>query len=142
MHSVKFLSAFLDSAWDGIPITTTWEYFSEDPWCVYATFDYGQKKVPTWEIARDLLVAGLVAREWVGEGDVQVMREYRTDTDTDGEDQVLLRLFGVVIQVPVIDLSRFLAATILESPLGDELMPSPDVPVMERKTESIEMRWF
>lgn len=106
----------------GYPVAMTLDYYSSDPLAIYITFHCGTRP-PTWSIARDLVICGLSSVEYVGAGDVR-LRRIEADGTSLTEDQIDLHLSCLggeaSLLIPLIDLSRFVGRTLVETPLGDE----------------------
>ena len=99
----------------GVEVPARWDYTSLDPLAVHLQLHTGPCYID-WQFSRDLLLAGLTSEEWTGEGDVCVRRGdedfVAIHLDVDGQAATLL--------FKLVDVSQFLARSLLEMPIGDE----------------------
>ncbi len=99
----------------GVTVPARWDYSSMDPLAVHLQLHTGPAYVD-WQFSRDLLLAGMTADEWVGQGDVRVRRGDEDFVaiylDVDGQAATLL--------FRLVDVSQFIARSLLEMPIGDE----------------------
>ena len=101
----------------GVTVPARWDYTSMDPLAVHLQLHTGPCYID-WQFSRDLLLAGMTSDEWIGEGDVRVRRGdddfVAIHLEVDGQAATLL--------FKLIDVSQFLARSILEMPIGDEVI--------------------
>jgi Streptomyces sporulation and cell division protein, SsgA len=69
-----------------VPLVASLYYSGRDPYAVRMAFHVGTDEPVEWIFARDLLAAGIEARQ--GEGDVQVWPSARSCAETDGLDVI------------------------------------------------------
>lgn len=121
MYSARFTSEIIGGGF----AETRADYFSADPLVLHMEFtQHYDGAVIRWQFGRDLLLTGMTSTEWIGQGDVQVARGEQIGGL--GEDVLQIALDtpsgrGVLL-LPLVDLSRFLGRTLVEMPLGDELV--------------------
>lgn len=103
----------------GVEVPTRLDYTSFDPLAVHMQMHTGPAYI-NWQFSRDLLIAGLTSDTWVGEGDVAICRG--------DEDFLALHLSvdgkAATLLLRLVDVSQFLARSLLEMPIGDELIPT------------------
>lgn len=102
----------------GGSLPARWDYTSFDPYSLHLQLDVPTKGYIDWEFGRELVLVGLTSTDWVGEGDVKVCRA--------DEDILAIRLSSpsgmATLLFPLTTMSRFIGRTILEMPIGDELI--------------------
>lgn len=119
-HHMQLTSAFQTPTGARVNLPTELSWNPLDPFAVAVTFDVDQARGDqrSWVVCRQLLLAGLTAEHWVGDGDVRATRitdeEVAVELDNDEREALLF--------LPAPELSRFLASTIATTPLGDEQM--------------------
>lgn len=120
MCSTEVISVFLGPDRE---VSTRLDYTSFDPYSVHLQFQDKGRYIE-WEVARDLLLAGMFVPTWFGLSDVQVCRV--------NDAEMGLRLESpsgeATFLLPLVDVSRFLGRTMLETPIGDELVTIEDSP--------------
>jgi hypothetical protein len=109
----------------GTTVPVTLEYRREDPFAVAMVFTVsaGTGRVRRWVVDRELLMAGLVTSDWVGDGDVKLGRASDAYlvirlTSPDGEATLLF---------PLAEVSKFVGQVLVEVPLGLEPVDEDDV---------------
>lgn len=107
------------------------DYYSTDPLALHLTFiQHNNEHVARWQLSRDLVVQGMASTLPVGEGDVQVVRG--TEPGVLDEDMLEIALTApggvALLLLPLVDVSRFVGRTLVEMPLGDELVDTSALP--------------
>jgi hypothetical protein len=106
-----------------VPLVASLYYSGNDPYAIRMAFHVGTDEPVEWIFARDLLAAGIEARQ--GEGDVQVWPSEPADAD-EGSDDVVLNIelsspFGQAhFEAPAEAMSAFLRKTYQVVPAGKE----------------------
>jgi hypothetical protein len=102
----------------GTTVPVTLEYRREDPFAVAMVFGVSARtgRVMRWVFGRELLIAGLVASDMVGDGDVKLGR---------GSDEYLVIQLAspsgeATLLFPLAEVSRFVGQVLVEVPLGLE----------------------
>lgn len=101
----------------GAPVLTRWTYCAADPFAISLSIMTRREAWIEWDLARDLLVAGLTGP--VGIGDVRVRPERVED-----HDAVLVELHSpagsALLELDQELLRRFVDASLAAVPLGQE----------------------
>lgn len=102
-------------------------YSPLEPWSLHLRFLL--PKWVHWVISRDLVLAGLTSEQWVGCGDVLLSRP--------DDSHLLMGLHTpsgeATLTLPLPMVSRFVGHTLLDTPIGHEQFPIPDlVPAAEQ----------
>ncbi len=106
---------------EDVKVATLLDYNGFDPFAI--KLEFSAKNGPVeWRISRDLLLAGMTSEErFVGEGDVKVQR-----VRTEDRDELAMLLSSpsgeAFLLFDLVDISRFVGKTLVEMPLGDELL--------------------
>jgi hypothetical protein len=113
-----------------VPLVASMYYSGADPYAVRMAFHVGTDEPVEWIFARDLLAAGIKARQ--GEGDVQVWPSATSCAEADGRDAIrpdlgtvmnieLSSPFGKAhFEAPAEAMSAFLRRTYHVVPAGKE----------------------
>jgi hypothetical protein len=111
----------LDAWGRTVDVPATFEYDAGDPWAVRVVFPGGRGDAAAavcWMVGRELLLQGLT--EPAGEGDVRLF----PSVDEDGRAAVVMELCSpdgrLVLQLPTLELHRFLSRTLTVVPRGAE----------------------
>lgn len=130
MYTARFTSEILGG---GLAETRV-DYFSADPLVLHVEFSAHYGGMPIrWQFGRELILTGMCSDTWVGLGDVQVRRGEQREVLGDEVVEIALSTpsGNAVLLLPLVDLSRFVGRTLVEMPLGDELIPTDDLATSE-----------
>ena len=97
-----------------VPLVASLYYSGRDPYAVRMAFHVGTDEPVEWIFARDLLAAGMRARQ--GEGDVHVWPSARSCADVDGLD--VTEAADTATEAAVLNIE-------LSSPFGQALFEAP-----------------
>jgi hypothetical protein len=107
-----------------VPLVASLYYSGTDPYAIRMAFHVGTDEPVEWIFARDLIAAGIDARQ--GEGDVQVWPSAPADAELAGSDEPVLNIelsspFGQAhFEAPVKAMAAFLQRTYSVVPAGEE----------------------
>lgn len=110
------------------------DYFSTDPLVLHLEFtSHHDGRVIRWQFGRDLLMAGMCSTDWCGLGDVQVRRGEQREVLADEVVEIALSTpsGNAVLLLPLVDFTRFLGRTLVEMPLGDEVIEGDELATSE-----------